>query len=257
MIRIIFTFVLFSFLSTSIYCQDAEKYRSVYFGAGPRILNTDPGTISTTFTDNSPSMDFFQGDFNVEDSYTRVGIQLGYKWGRYNGLSHSIGVDFSLGSNSGGVVAYSIGWSKTIGLGDSWLTFRPALFGGFANYGFGIGQIDNNAGYIQIGNTEYYDDYLDMELKSQAGVFGPELDIVLGILDNIDVWLIANYDIGTSNARPELVFSSPDAEGGSSTVEIDGDNPLVTYNGEQITSLPYSVSGLRLTLGVSYVWQRD
>lgn len=253
----LFNLCLFLFICASTFAQGAEKYRSVYLGLGPRSLDTDEGIISTTFTDNSPSMDFFQDDFQVEDGYSRLGLQLGFKWGRYNGLSHSIGFDVSFGEHSGLGVLYSIGWSKTIEMADGWLTFRPALFGGFANYGFGIGQIDNNAGYIQIGNTEYYDPYLDLSLKSQVGLFGPELDIVYGFNDHFEVWLIGNYDIGTSNAKPKLEFSSPADDGGSSSLEIAGDNPLVTYNGEKMTELPYSVGGVRLTLGVSYVWQRD
>ena len=248
---------IFLLICGSIYSQGAEKYRSIYLGIGPRTLDTNPGTISTTFTDNSPSMDFFQDDFEVEDSYSRLGLQLGYKWGRYNGLSHSVGFDVSFGDHSGLGLAYSIGWSKTIELADGWLTFRPALYGGFANYGFGIGQLENNAGYIQIGNTEYYDSYLDMKLKSQVGLYGPELDVAYGILDFLDIWVIANYDLGSSNAKPKLEFSSPADDGGSSSLEIEGDNPLVEYNGAKITELPYSVGGLRLTIGVSYVWQRD
>jgi hypothetical protein len=47
-----------------------------------------------------------------------LGLQLGYKFGRYNGLSHSIGFDVSFGEHSGLGIAYSIGWSKTIELGD-------------------------------------------------------------------------------------------------------------------------------------------
>jgi hypothetical protein len=96
-----------------------------------------------------------------------------------------------------------------------------------------------------------------MKLKSQVALYGPELDVVYGVLEFLDIWFIANYDLGSSNARPELVFSSPADEGGSSSLEIEGDNPLVEYNGAKITELPYSVGGLRLTLGVSYIWQRD
>lgn len=249
---------LLTFVVSFSFAQDAERYRSIYLGVGPRVLDTDGGIINTSLFDNSPSMDFFEGSFDVADRYLRLGLQIGYKWGRYNGLSQSVALDVAFGQHSGMGVGYSIGWSKTFDLADGWLTLRPAFFGGFANYGFGIGRIENNASYIQIGSKQYYEPYLDLELRSQVGLYGPELDVVYGITDIFEVWVIANYDLGSPNGKARLDLISPNEEEGMSTIkDLSGDNPLITYNDNKITSLPYKVDGLRLTVGISYVWQRD
>lgn len=59
MIKLIFSTCLCILIFNTAFCQDADKYRSIYLGIGPRTLDTNPGTISTTFTDNSSSLDFF------------------------------------------------------------------------------------------------------------------------------------------------------------------------------------------------------
>jgi hypothetical protein len=45
-----------------------ERYRSLGIKFGPRTLNTDPGTIVTTFLDESPAPDFFSANTIVADS---------------------------------------------------------------------------------------------------------------------------------------------------------------------------------------------
>ena len=233
-----------------------EKYREVSLGFGPRTLSTEPGVISTTFVDNSPSMDNFQGSFDVAESYTRFGFNLGYNWGRYNGLSQKLIIDFATGNNEAGIFNYGIGWNISRIVGDNILTINPGLFVGFGNYGFGIGEIENNAGFIQIGSTMYFDNELDMSLYSQAFIFGPEISIDYDVTDNIRLWINAAYDFSTNNDKPKLRFKGQE---NTSEISLDEDtsNPLVTYNGNTISSLPYDPSALRASVGVSYYWQRD
>lgn len=230
-----------------------EKYRAVFLGFGPRSLDTDPGTIVTTYTDDSPSRDMFMGSFDVEDSYSRLGTNFGYKWGRYGGLSHKVMVDLSLGSNVGGLVTYGIGYNFSSIVGSSILTINPGIFGGFGNYGFGIGSIENNAVFIQVGSTEFFDSSVDLNLKSQLFVYGPEITIDFALADHISIWLNAGYDIASDNSRPSLEF-----QGSESRAEIDLEQQpsIVTYNGSPIESLPYEATGLRLSLGAAYVWNR-
>lgn len=230
-----------------------EKYRVIFLGFGPRSLDTNPGTIITNYTDDSPSMDMFAGSFEVADSYSRLGTNFGYKWGRYGGLSHKIKVDISLGSNVGGLVTYGIGYNFSSVVGSSILTINPGIFGGFGNYGFGIGAIENNALYIQVGSTQFYDQEVDLNLKSQLFVYGPELTIDFAMADHLSVWANAAYDIASSNSRPTLEFQGSEA---SAERGLADDNPSVNYDGAPIESLPYEASGIRLTLGVSYVWNR-
>jgi len=133
------------------------------------------------------------------------------------------------------------------------LNINPSVFGGFANYGYGIVQIENNAAYIQVGSTQYFDQNVDLNLKSQLFVFGPEVTADWSLTDHINIWQNAAYDIASDNSRPTLEFMG---EMSTSELKIEDENPTVTYNGEPIESLPYEASGIRLSVGVSYLWHR-
>jgi len=231
-----------------------KKYRSVFLGFGPRSLNTEPGSIFTSFVDDSPSMDNFTGTFNVEDSYSRVGFILGYKSVRYNGLSHKFMFDIALGQHQGGLFTYALGYNFSRAINGKILSINPSIFGGFGNYGFEIGAIENNAGYIQIKDQQFYEQSLDLELVSQLFVFGPEININYTLNDHFEIWVNAAYDFASNNMLPQLRFQSENE--GSAEVNIDSTNPYVTYNNEQIESLPYDASGMRFTVGASYVWNR-
>jgi hypothetical protein len=234
-----------------------ERYRALSIKFGPRTLDTKPGVITTAFIDDSPSQDNFYATTDIKDQYNSLGFHISYDWRRYSGLNHSIFFDVSLGDNKGGVFGYSIGWSIPL-TGE--LIVRPALAGMFGNNSFKLGQIENNAGYIKIGNEEYTDNYLDVGLTGGVVLYGPEIDIRYILGDKIHLILNANYDIGSQQSNaPELEFTPPSngRNQNTSSKKIDGSNPLVLYNGIKMTSMPYSVGGIRMSLGISYVWNKD
>ncbi|MEL7422445.1 MAG: hypothetical protein AAFN81_05610 [Bacteroidota bacterium] len=245
-------------VKTSLYLQ---KYRSLFIGLGPRFLDTDPGTISTTFVDDSPSMDSFNSDFEIKDRYTQVGINFGYKFGRYRGLSHDILFDISASNNYQIIFGYSLGWNFLLDVNGKDIVVRPALQAFGSNQVFQIGQIQNNAAFIQIDDTRYFEDELNLELRAELLAISPRLDITYVFADRWDCFLKMAYDFPRENTNPRLDFSVPsnlrtDDSPTDSTVDIDGDNPLVRYNGEKLESLPYNPGGLRLTLGISFLWNR-
>lgn len=245
-------------VKTSLYLQ---KYRSITLGFGPRFLDTNPGTITTTFVDDSPSMDSFVSDFDVQDGYTQFGINFGYKFGRYRGLSHDLLFDVTTSKSYTIKVAYSIGWNFLFDLGNKNLVIRPGLQGFFSNTSFQLGQIENNAAYIQIGERQYFEDELNVELRAESGSVAPRLDITYVFAERFDAYIKAAYDISSNNTNPRIAFEVPDGDRTAdsppdSSLMIDGDNPLVTYNGEKLEVLPYNPGGLRLTVGVSFLWNR-
>mgnify|MGYP000712845298 CR=1 FL=1 len=245
-------------VKTSLYLQ---KYRSVFLGFGPRFLNTDPGTIVTTFVDDSPSMDSFNSTFDVKDGYTNLGINFGYKFGRYRGLSHDIVFDVTATSSYTFKFGYSLGWNFLFDKGDKNLLFRPAIQGLVANTVFQIGQLENNASYIQVDELQYFESELDVELRSASITLAPRLDVTYVVAKRFDVFLKLAYDLSRDNIQPSLELSVPEDlrtedSPRDSSLDIDGNNPLVLYNGEKLESLPYNPSGLRATIGVSYLWNR-
>lgn len=243
----------------SLYLQ---RYRSAFLGVGPRYLNTDPGTIETTFVDDSPSMDSFNSTFDVKDGYTQFALNIGYKAGNYRGTSHDYLLDVTLGKNYTAKFAYSWGWNFLTKLNGNDFVIRPAIQGLLAGSGFRIGQIQNNAAYIQIGETQYYEGELDIRLQATSVTFAPRLDFTYIIADRVDVFFKAAYDVPAGNSDATLQFSVPDGIGTdsgnttTSTVKVDDDNLTITYNGDPLESLPFTTGGLRVTFGISYLWNR-
>lgn len=230
-----------------------EKYRTIYAGIGPRFLKTIPGTISVSYVDDSPSKDKFTGSFDVSDGYQRIGVHFGYKWGRYNGLSHKISIDQSIGKHFGGLAYYGIGWNISHIVGNKSLTLTPSIFGGFGNFGFDIGNLENNASFIQINDHRYFDSSLAMTLKSQVLFYGAEVNVDFAFSDYFVLWGNLGYDIAGRNNRPHILFEGKD---NSSALNTDDSNPSLLYNGESVTSLPYDATGLRLSIGLAFQWNR-
>lgn len=235
----------------------ARRYHGLTVGFGPRILDTSPGTILANYIDDSPSMDNFSTTTEVLDKYSRVGINVGYNFGQTKGLSHSLAIDIAFGKNEGIVFYYSLGYAFSKVIDNNPVVVQPSLNIGFGDYGFDIGEIENNASYIQIGDDQYYSESLDLDLNAKTFVFGPAVDFQY-ILGDFKLFANVSYDISTTNSNPKLVFKARDTrdDGQRSRVDIDGDNPLVTFNDEKITTLPYEASGIRATFGVGYLWSR-
>ncbi|HPQ22703.1 MAG TPA: hypothetical protein PK147_12660, partial [Saprospiraceae bacterium] len=221
--------------------------------------DTDPGVITTRFVDESPSMDNFTGTTEVLDKYSQFGLAINFHFGRYQGLSHSIFFDINFGDAYSYIFGYSIGYSIPIALGDSYLHIRPALGLMVGNQGFKLGELDNNAGYIEINGNQYFGSYLNMDLKTQSFLYGPQLDLRYFISDNFNIHGNVAYDIGSQDGVPSLYFTSPSTadETFNAEKEINTDNPYVDYNGEKLEKLPYNIGGLRFGIGVGYIWNKD
>ncbi|WP_367390099.1 hypothetical protein [Lewinella sp. LCG006] len=242
----------------SLYLQ---RYRSIFLGFGPRYLNTDPGTIETTFMDDSPSMDTFNSTFEVKDGYAQFAMNIGYKAGRYRGTSHDYLLDVTFGKNYTAKFAYSWGWNFLTKLKGKDFVIRPAIQGILGGSGFRIGKIQNNASYIQINEKKYYEEELNIHLQGSSLTFAPRIDFTYIFANRWDFFLKAAYDVPAGNSNPMLQFSVPDKISTDDTptdsfVSIDNENLTITYNGEPLVSLPYTTGGLRVTFGVSYLWNR-
>ncbi len=234
------------------------KYRGLYLGAGPRVLTAEAGTINFNFIDNSPSMDNLSSSTLVEDSYNSVGVQFGFMWGKYKGLSYDVNFDISKTI----LFDFSLGYTFSMAKGYNSFSLRPAIMVGGANYHFDLGDLVNNAGYIQIGEREYYGEYLETKLSSQATVWGPQLDLFANFGEHFGAFAKFNLDIASSTNNSDINFINPSPGDGESSnfasISIDENttNPDIEFNGEKLINLPYNSSGLRLSVGVVYFWNK-
>lgn len=248
--------VFASAVSAQQYVGPAEKYWSVYLGAGPRLFDTQKGLLTTTYIDDSPASDILMTATEVEESYSGVGINFGFRFGKYEGLSHDITFDFNPAKTGGFVFTYCLEYGFGMELADKPFFIRPGINVGFSNYSFEIGELVNGTGFIQIGQKRFTED-LEVQARSEAVLYGPSLELNYLITDNIGLYLNASYDISNGNDNPRLVFSGNEGEAAEVDITEEDDNPIVTFNGESIKNLPYEATTLRLSVGASYYWNRD
>lgn len=252
-------FLFLALLITGDVCAQDQvpwKYRAIYLGAGPRTLDAEAGSIEFNFVDNSLSMDMLQSTTLVEDNYNNVGIQFGFMWGRYKGLSYDLNFDFSKNT----FFEFSVGYSFTVAKGYNTFSVRPGINVGFGNYGFDLGNLENNAIYIRIDQTDFYGDFLKTRLTSANGNWGPRLDLFANLGEHFGIIAKINYDITIPGDDLKINFIDPDTEDPVTFSPIilksDTTNPDVKFNGEKLTSLPFDTAGLRVSLGIAYFWNK-
>lgn len=236
-----------------------KKYRAIVLGIGTRGIASDPGTIVTNFVDDSPSMDSFSATEEIDDYQARVGVQFEFKFGRYEGLSHGIMFDLAFGNTEGVALGYSLGWNVPLEVGSKFLHVRPNVTGLIGNTRILLGRIQNNAGFIQINQTQFFDSQLNVKLNSSSALVRLGVDFMYPLTDRIHLYANVGYDFGSQVGEPDLMFESLATvdEQQSANKPLDTDNPNVTYNGEKVTELPFSLTGLRLTVGAAYVWSKN
>ena len=229
-----------------------HKYRAVTLGFGTRGLSTTPGTIVTSLIDDSPSMDSFSGTKEIDDFKGRLGMQVGYHFGKYRGMSHSFFFDGAFGEIGTFYFGYSIGWNFPIKLKYRYLHLRAAVAGYVGNTRIKLGSINNNASYIQIGEKQFFDDEVKVKLESDNFLWKPHLEILYPFNDNFNFFGNIGYEMG-GQSNVDMRFESKDGE---ITAEkaIDGDNPFVSFNGDKLEELPFDLGGLRFNVGIAYVW---
>ena len=246
-------FLLIPFTLQAQETQLPEKYLTVTLTAGPRTLDTQTGDIYASFIDDSFLPDTFTTYTPLKDSYTRAGIQIGVHWGKYKGISHSLVLDFAQSENKTNHFAYSIGYSIPVPMGDHHLIIRPNIAGILGNTKLYLGEIQNTSSYLQINDLLYYEEYIELNLTATNALYAPQLDLYYKLHQRYAITLQIGYDIGTQISKPKLQFIQPSDydEQTPTTKPINTDNPLIRFNDQPLTKLPYQLNGPRISLGAS------
>ncbi len=253
-----FVFQNFSFAQSGY--SHLDKWRAVTLAFGTRGFASDPGTIVTSFVDDSPSMDSFSSTETIDDFQSRLGVLLSFNWGRMHGISHKVLFDVGLGNSESVHFGYGIAYTHPVEVGDKTMLIRAGLTAMIGNQRINLGRIQNNALFIQINQTQFFENELKVKLNADTYILRPQVEVYFPITDNIRIFANAGYDIGgqTSDA-PSLWFEPVTglSNDNSTTAEKElGSTASVTYNDESITELPYDLRGIRLNLGVAFYWEK-
>lgn len=257
--------ILFTFLSAKAQENTGENsFRRGFdmwlnIGTGPRLLDTDPGMITTYYVDDSPSRDNFRTVVDVKDQYNRASLSIQGGYAHPFNLSHSVIIDLIFGKARTSLFGYSLGYNQKFKIGkDRKIIVRPALAALLGGVDFKLGKIQNNASFIQIGNDRYFDDELNVTLVQNAFVLAPQLDIFYIFPNEIGLNLNIAYDFNFERGSPKLAFSRKSSdrnddsrEDNNSHVNLGSNNVSIDYNGNEIKKLPYKYGGLRITLAFS------
>lgn len=258
------TITLSLILITLLSIQAQNKSFDLWFNAGfgPRLLDTDPGLITTFYVDDSPSRDHLQSEVEIKDEYKRTGLNVELGYAHAFNLSHAFTVDAAFGKAGSFLFGYSVGYNKKIKLGkESKLVIRPAISAIIGRGNFKLGEIQNNAAYIQIANQRYFDDYLIVSIIQNNYIFGPKLNVSYIFPNEIGINCSLAYDFNFSaQPTPDVYFRSTNPppsnsknapNNGSSIVSLDSDNISIDFNGNEIKQLPYKYGGFRISFAFS------
>lgn len=246
----------FCFTGQSQSYSGSEKFRNISLSAGLRSFFSDPGTVVTSYVDDSPSMDRFMGSLELDNYINRIGFALNYNWGRKKGLSHQLGMEAVFGLSESVHVGYGMGFTIPIEFEYSTLLIRPAFHALIGNNRINLGYLQNNAAYIQINNTQIFDEELKIKLNTDTYIFRPKVDFIIPIVNFLTAYVSLGYDFGGStNAEPELWFETFEGQT-FSDIKLEENKAEVTFDGNSIKTIPFDLNGPRISIGISYYWEK-
>lgn len=256
----IFIFLLPIFSYTQSNYSHLDKWRAVTLAFGARGFASDPGTIETNFVDDSPSMDSFSSIEEIDDFQNRWGGLLSFTFGRMHGISHKVIIDYVWGNSESAHFGYGIAYTHPIEVGSGTMLIRAGVTGMIGNQRISLGRIQNNAAFIQINQTQFFERELRVKLNADTYILRPQAEVFFPVSDNIRIFANLGYDIGGQTSEvPTLWFEPVNtlAENSADSAEKDlGPTATVTYNDENITQLPYDVKGLRFSIGAAFYWEK-
>lgn len=225
-------------------------------GLGPRILNTNPGTITTSFTNASSPDNPFQSTIDVEDTYIGVGIQPAIGFTHPWGLSHTVFGDVTFSNNYALLYGYSLGWDIPFNIGANRYILRPAANAALGDMHLRLGRIENDVGgYIEINNSTYYSNFLRIGIFQKIYIYGPQLDFTALFPSGMGLTLSVAYDFAENINTPSVYYSTPSLntqrngdDYSRKFIKLDHSDVNVEYNDIIIDQLPHEYGGFRVTL---------
>lgn len=225
-------------------------------GLGPRILNTNPGSMTTFLANDSSPDNPFQSTVDVEDSYTRLGIQPAIGYTHPWGLSHTVFADITFSNNFTFLYGYSLGWDIPFNIGSSRFILRPAAHAALGEIHLPLGKIENEVGgSIELNGNTYYSNFLRIWIYQQIYTYGPQLDFTSLFPSGMGLTLSVAYDFAQNINTPRMYYSTPAAntqrngdDALRNFVKLDHSDLNVEYNDVTIDQLPHEYGGFRVTL---------
>ncbi len=225
-------------ISRYVYLPDSvgrgTKY-GFFLGLGYRGWSKEGDNILFDFTDDSPSRDNVQTSIDVTNgSYI---IDFGVEFPIVDQIDGSISYEGFTGNIRGGGLAL-----------EGIYQFSEKFDAGFRVFSgrntIDLGDIMNNAVYIQINESEYLGESISVKLRQPLTVISPSLGFKVSRA--LKVRLGFNLEVLTGN--PKLIFNGTiDGEDQQEEKPLDDTNRFLV-DGQQFNETPVNFSGFYINL---------
>jgi len=236
--------------TSSLANPNKRQYGGYYVGAGVRTFQVTPSTWSLIYVDHSPAQDWFSGSRELNAREYAPTIRLGVNWGKMRGKHVEIGGNFALGHSNYNALQLGLG----LNLGKKWI-FRPVVAGEFGFAGFKVGTLQNTSTYVQVHDSYFYDEQVNIKLVSWRANFTPRIDIGLISRKGTQVFASVGYSLNVLATGTSLQFRGENAEGDIiKATEGIGASNVSLYRNEAPANgkLPFDMDGYFASLTIGF-----
>ena len=241
------------FIPTFIFSQEQNIITTFEFGTKPLKINELD--VKLSYIDESPSPDYFSTDFSLEPSESVNYVSIGFMQDNFKekflmGLKADMFFKQMFGFNLDLCGGYLINASDNFKFGPK---VDVTLFG-IANKN--IGKLQNNTGYIQVNDTEFYDDEVKVSFQNIWFGLKPSLFAIFNPTSAFHVFANVGYSLNASLVN--IGFSGEgevENENTSASENLDADNVTFTINHPSGLEDPkkeakFGFNGLNFSFGV-------
>lgn len=232
--------------------QDSGIYGGLYVGVKTLPLKTESGTISLSYTDESPSRDHFSSSRQVDASSTSFNIDIGIEGGRKNGHHWELLFGGSFGDLLVRFYA-QLGYGRNFSISkDGRLWLRPVLNLSYGNLRYKLGDMTQNSIYIQVNGKEFHSEKVAVAAVTNPLAFIPRLDIPFAINKKKVIKFHIGYHLTLMQTDPFIRFKGEDESEESLTEreKITESNINLKINGRPIRKMPVELDGLTFGIGI-------
>ncbi len=265
----LFTTVFILVLSFNLFSQSLEynnnpdnyprKYYSVSFATGLRTLNAQNGNLAINFYDNNNNL-VKTITSDIKGSYLQPAFYFALNKGKYTGLAHRLFFDYTSGKQKSGGMGYSLSWNFPFQFKNTYLVLRTGVYAMIGNTLLNLKTIDNPNSDFHIGDNKFDEKKIRMFLTSDFFAVGPEIEARYFVNRAINAFFLFTYDLVNSLSKQQeslkFVSTKSTNDSGGSNYPLSREDVELILDGNYLDNIPFKYGNLRLSIGVSFVWNR-
>ena len=232
-----------------------EKYVSFDLSLTRSSFEASGESLGLSFSENSIRELAFDFEKSLEQEFQKTGLDIGFKFGKYKGLSYSLFMDITPSDIGKFKFGVSAGYNFAIPLGIYDLLIRPSVAVSTANINLDIGEIAVDTFGIVIDDTDYIDRTVNISVFESLAFLTPRLEATFLIEQKIGISLSAAYDIPFSRGEQTVRFTAQDFD--STSLSFDDNFHDFTLDGILPEENIFVTQGLLFSLGISWYYNRE